>query len=141
MVRAWARLMKTQQVLLEQIDVKLKQANLPPLAWYDVLLELKRRGTAGLRPSELQHEMLLAQYNLSRLLDRIELAGHIVRRRCEHDGRGQVVVITRSGETLVRRMWPVYARFLRDSIGAPLSDKEARSLAEVLGKLLAAHTA
>jgi DNA-binding MarR family transcriptional regulator len=35
--------------------------------------------------------MLLAQYNLSRLLDRIERAGLVERRACEDDGRGQLV--------------------------------------------------
>jgi DNA-binding MarR family transcriptional regulator len=36
----------------------------------------------------------LAQYNLSRLIERIERAGYLERRACEDDGRGQLIVIT-----------------------------------------------
>jgi DNA-binding MarR family transcriptional regulator len=39
-----------------------------------VLLELERAG-GSLRPFELEHETLLARYNLSRLIDRLEMAG------------------------------------------------------------------
>ena len=41
--------------------------------------------------------MLLAQYNLSRLIDRIEEAGYAERRARADDGRGQVIVITAAG--------------------------------------------
>ena len=78
-VRAWARLIKAQQIALASIETALKTAKLPPLAWYDALLELEGAGERGLRPSELQREMLLAQYNLSRLIDRIERAGYVER--------------------------------------------------------------
>jgi len=137
-IHAWVRLMKAQQVVLDRIEDALKSAALPPLSWYDVLLELERSGDRGLRPFELQREMLLAQYNLSRLLDRMEDAGHLSRRRCADDGRGQIVVITKSGKRLRRRMWPVYAAAIRDAVGNHLTEKEARSLDLLLGKLLAA---
>ena len=44
---AWARLVRAQQVLLEWVEVELKKAGLPPLRWYDVLLELHRAGSRG----------------------------------------------------------------------------------------------
>ena len=87
MVRAWARLAKAQQLALAFIESALKDAKLPPLAWYDALLELERAGDRGLTPVELQREMLLAQYNLSRLIDRIEHAGYAERRPCDDDAR------------------------------------------------------
>src|SRR5215472_7696605 len=95
-VRAWVRLTKAQRQALVAIERALGAAKLPPLAWYDVLLELERAG-GELRPFELERAMLLAQYNLSRLIDRMEEAGYVERRTCEDDGRGQMIVITESG--------------------------------------------
>ena len=135
-VRAWARLMKVQQRALEQIEDALATAELPPLAWYDVLLELERSGDGGLRPFELEREMLLAQYNLSRLIDRIAKAGYVERRACEDDGRGHVIAITTYGKNVRRRMWPIYAQAIQDSIGSHLTEKQAEVLDDVLGKLL-----
>ncbi|MDE2251969.1 MAG: winged helix-turn-helix transcriptional regulator [Gammaproteobacteria bacterium] len=107
--RAWALLLAAQRLALQSVECALVRAKLPPLAWYDALLELERTGSRGLRPFELQRAMLLAQYNLSRLLDRIEKRGYVERRECRPDGRGQVVVVTKAGLALRRRMWPAYA--------------------------------
>ena len=135
-VHAWARLLKAPQVALGQVEAALKRARLPPLAWYDVLLEVERVGAAGVRPFELERAMLLAQYNLSRLLDRIERAGYIERRACPQDRRGQVVQLTASGKALRRRMWPVYASAIEAAVGRHLSGQDAATLDRVLGDLL-----
>ena len=135
-VRAWARLAQAQQIALTTIEGALKAVNLPPLAWYDALLELERAGDRGLRPGELQSEMLLAQYNLSRLIDRIEHAGYVERRPCDDDGRGQVIVITSAGRDLRRRMWAVYGPAIQRALGDRLSPRQAETLDALLGKLV-----
>ncbi len=135
-IRVWTRLMRAQQTALAEIETALKQADLPPLAWYDVLLELDRAAPDGLRPFALERALLLPQYGLSRLLDRIEAAGYLERRPCPEDGRGQIVVISKSGKALRRRMWPVYARALNAAIGDRLAAAEAKALAALLDKLL-----
>jgi DNA-binding MarR family transcriptional regulator len=135
-VQAWARLVRAHQTALTAIEQALKTAKLPPLAWYDALLELERAGADGLRPFELEREMLLAQYNLSRLIDRIEKAGYVERRACDDDGRGQVIVITAAGRHIRRRMWPVYAAAIQGTLGEHLTEKQAEVLAALLGTLI-----
>lgn len=135
-IRAWARLMKAQTLALAAVEGDLKAAGMPPLAWYDVLLEVERAGDAGLRPFELERAMLLAQYNLSRLIDRIERAGLVIRAACEDDGRGQVVKITSEGKAVRRKMWPVYARAIEAAVGRNLSAAQAKALDDLLGQLL-----
>ena len=133
-VRAWARLIRAQQAVLAAVEAELKAVGFQPLGWYDVLLELTRKD-AGLRPFALEQELLLAQYNLSRLLDRLEKAGYIERRPCPDDGRGQVVAITAAGRALVKRMWPTYRAAIARHVGSKLSEDEAARLAALLGKL------
>jgi DNA-binding MarR family transcriptional regulator len=96
----------------------------------------ERAGENGLRPFELEREMLLAQYNLSRLVDRIEKAGYLERRACDDDGRGQVIVITTAGKHIRRRMWPVYAAAIQRALGDHLSEKQAEVLDALLGTLI-----
>src|SRR5207237_8362103 len=93
-VTAWARLIRARETLVSAVERDLKAAGLPPLGWYDVLLELTRAPDGRLRPFEIEKETLLAQYNLSRLLDRLEKEGLIAREPCDDDGRGKWVVIT-----------------------------------------------
>jgi DNA-binding MarR family transcriptional regulator len=134
-VGTWARLVRAQQLALSSIERRLKAADLPPLAWYDVLLELERAAEEGLRPFELERQMLLAQYNLSRLIERMSQAGYVERRPCEADGRGQVLVLTRAGKTLRRRMWAVYGPAIQAAIGDRLSESEIERLHTLLGTL------
>ncbi|HXX52136.1 MAG TPA: helix-turn-helix domain-containing protein [Xanthobacteraceae bacterium] len=134
-VRAWARLTKAQRKALTSVEHRLSAARLPPLAWYDVLLELERAG-GSLRPFELEREMLLAQYNLSRLIDRIEKAGYVERRAYADDRRGQVIAITSAGKSMRRRMWSVYGPAIQAAVGAHLSPKQIDTLAALLGALI-----
>lgn len=135
-VRAWARLMRAQRMALQSVERALKEAALPPLAWYDVLLEVEGAGAQGLRPFELERQMLLAQYNLSRLLDRLDSAGYIERRACADDGRGQVLAITASGKDLRRQMWAVYGPAIQKAVGALLSPAQVETLDSILGVLI-----
>jgi len=139
-VRTWTRLVRAQQLALASIERKLKAAELPPLAWYDVLLELERAEPNGLRPFELEQQMLLAQYNLSRLLERLARAGYVERRPCKNDKRGQVLVLSRAGRAMRRRMWAIYGPAMQAAIGDRLSPSEIDDLGSLLESLLAGVT-
>jgi DNA-binding MarR family transcriptional regulator len=137
-IRAWTCLIRAQQAVLSAVEADLKEAGFPPLGWYDVLLELSRVEGEGLRPFVLEEKLLLAQYNLSRLLDRLETAGYVERRACAEDGRGQIVAITAAGRALVKRMWPTYRASIARNVGAKLSEDEATRVATLLDKLTGA---
>ncbi len=135
-VGAWARLLAAHRDALGHVERALEDAGLPPLGWYDVLLELERAGADGLRPVELERRLLLAQYNLSRLLERLGRAGYVARTPCEEDGRGHRLSITASGRAVRRKTWPVYARAIQEAIGSRLTEDEARQLERLLRKLV-----
>lgn len=134
-IETWARLLRVSRNLLERVETALKRDGFPPLAWYDVLLELRRAGANGLRPFELQDRILLAQYNLSRLTDRLVDAGYAERRPCAEDGRGHRLALTAPGQDLLKRMWPSYRAAIETEFGRKISISEAQKLKSVLGKL------
>lgn len=134
-VDAWIALNRAQQAALTRIERAFRDAGMPPSAWYDVLWELEKAGAAGLRPFEIERRRLIAQSNVSRLIDRLAQAGHVERHPCEEDGRGQRVVITSTGRETRRRMWPTYAKAISEAVGRRISEREAASLAGLLGKL------
>jgi DNA-binding MarR family transcriptional regulator len=135
-IRAWARLVKARRVLLSTVEAELKSAGFPPLEWYDVLLELSRVAAPGLRPSELETHLLLEQYNLSRLLDRMVKAGYLERSPSPEDARGHYLALSASGRDLLTRMWPVYREAIGRHVGSKLTEAEAQQLGSALGKLL-----
>jgi DNA-binding MarR family transcriptional regulator len=131
----WTALISVSRHLVETIEARLKAEGLPPLTWYDTLLEIEKAGSDGIRPFALEHRLLLPQYGTSRLLDRIEKAGLIARSACKDDGRGHVVKITDEGLQTRRRIWPVYARALTELIGDRIGADDAMALADALRAL------
>jgi DNA-binding MarR family transcriptional regulator len=133
---AWARLIRAGTRNLNAIEADLKRVGLPSLAWYDVLLELKRQPSGSLRPREIESHLLLEQHNVSRLIDRLERMGLVTRQPVEQDGRGQAVAITDAGRELQRKMWPTYRAAIQRHIGTKLASDEAEALGELLAKLV-----
>lgn len=133
--QTWINLMRAQRRVLAAIERDFKGAGMPPLGWYDVLWELARAQDGRLRPFEIEERTLLAQYNLSRLIDRLEKEGLVERRTFDDDGRGRWVVITEKGRSLREAMWEVYARSIARHVGTRLPDADAAQLAGLLSKL------
>jgi DNA-binding MarR family transcriptional regulator len=132
---AWVGLMRSQRKIFEAIEQELKQAGLPSLAWYDVMLELDRADEGRLRPFEIEQRTLFAQPNLSRMIDRLQGEGLVRREAFREDGRGQWVVITDAGRQKRAQMWETYGAAIRRHLGDKLSEAEAKTLAELLAKL------
>lgn len=135
-VAAWTLLVRAGQTALARIEAELKAADLPPLSWYDVLLELGRAEQGRLRPLELERRTLLAQYNASRLIDRMAKAGLVERQPHPEDGRGQLVAITAEGRAVQKRIWKIYGPAIAEHVGDKLRTAEATELARLLQKLI-----
>ena len=135
-IEAWAGLVRTKKAVSDKIEERLKGAGLPPLDWYHVLHEVDRSPKGMMRQSGVQNRTQLAQYNLCRLVDRLEREGLVERHQCQVDGRNNVVVITAKGRALRRAMWPVYAAAIEEQFGARLSQTEAEQLLQLLTKVV-----
>jgi len=132
--KSWVGLLRTAPPLFERMEAALKAKGHPPLAWYDVLWELEQAGEP-LRQRDLGERLLVARYNLSRLLDRLENEGLIEREDCADDARGQMLKLTRAGRALRAKVWPDYAAAIQAAVGERLSATEAETLAKLLEKL------
>ena len=134
-VQAWTSLVRAEQIVLSRVEDDLKKAGFPSLEWYDVLQELDRAPNGKLPQAEVQSRILLAQYNLCRLVDRLEREELVNRQPSPEDGRSNLLLITDKGRDLRRRMWPVYSAAIEAHLGSHLAAGEAERLAGLLGKL------
>jgi len=130
---AWDRLLGAGARALRSVRAELRRAGLPPLEWYDILVALERRGPT--RPRDLQRVVRIEQYNLSRLLARMEAAGLVSVRACPGDGRGQLVTLTAAGVTQRAAMWPTYAGAIHGAIEVRLGPDERIQLAGMLDRV------
>ncbi len=125
---AWVSLIRASERAISQVEGVLKDQSLPPLSWYDALIEVEKSGEEGVRPFELRERLLMPQYGTSRLLARIEKAGYIQRVPCSLDGRGHVVKITNEGKAIRKRMWPIYFNCIKNMVETNLTNVQAEEL-------------
>jgi DNA-binding MarR family transcriptional regulator len=135
-VGAWVQLIRTEQTILARVEADLKDQGYPPLEWYDVLNELDQVPEGRVPQAQVQSRVLLAQYNLCRLVDRLEREGLVRRQPSPDDGRSNLLVLTEKGRELRRAMWPAYAAAIQSHLGSRLTCEEARLLAGLLGRLV-----
>jgi DNA-binding MarR family transcriptional regulator len=133
---AWRALLNAHAAMTQRIEEGLAAADLPPLAWYDVLWSLYRAPGRMLRAGELSDSVVtISRSGLTRLVDRIEAGGMLERRISTQDRRVVEIAITGEGRRLLRRMWPVYARVLEEHWVALLGKREAAAVAATLERV------
>lgn len=133
--KAWIRLVRARHAVVSAVEAETKEAGMLPVEWYDVLWDLERH-EEGVRPFELEQRLLFAQYNLSRLIDRMVEAGLVKKMACPSDKRGHMLFVTDAGRKARRATWPHYARAVNKHLGEKLTEAETEKLAALLGKLI-----
>ena len=128
-------LLRARTTLTDRLETALRNDDLPPLGWYDVLCALDEAGGQGMRPRDLAFEVALTPSGVTRLLDRMTDAGLIERKACPTDRRGFGVSLTAAGRKTHARMQPVYLREVEIAFASLLTDEEARTLGEVLDRV------
>jgi DNA-binding MarR family transcriptional regulator len=135
---AWRAFITAYALVMERIERELAEAGLPPLGWYDVLLELSVAPERRLRMHELARAVVLSRSGLTRLVDRLEQAGLLRREPDPADRRGSFAILTDEGAAMRERMWPIYARGIAEHFGKHLNDEEVDVLTGALKRVLSA---
>jgi DNA-binding MarR family transcriptional regulator len=132
---AWRAVLNAHTSVVARAEAALAAAELPPLAWYDVLWVIRRAPARRIRMAELAASLTISRGGLTKLADRLENAGLIRREPADNDGRGLYAVLTADGNTLLRRMWPVYSRVLRETFVSAINAEEAAVIAAALARV------
>jgi DNA-binding MarR family transcriptional regulator len=131
-VTAWRGLLVAHSRLVPAVEADLRSAGQIPLSWYDVILELDAAPDRRLRMSELGQRAVLSRTRVSRVVDELAAAGLAERQPDESDGRSSFASLTPRGREALRRAWPVYRDAIRRRLGARLTPRQCRDLAELL---------
>jgi DNA-binding MarR family transcriptional regulator len=127
-LRTAALLQRHLALVVERGGVTLQQ--------YNVLRILRGAGTEGLPTLAIRDRMIEEAAGITRLLDKLERAGYVVRERCSPDRRQVLCRITPTGTAILARLdAPVDA--LNDTALATLDSTEQAKLIELLGAVRA----
>ncbi len=130
----WESLFRTQVSVMRQLqsDPDFKQLTMRE---YDVMFNLTRCPTGWTRLKDLNEHLLLSQPSLSRMLDRLEARGLVMRRAAASDHRGVELALTDAGLALQRSMGRIHVKRIRSLLEPALTQDELRDLRRLTDKL------
>jgi DNA-binding MarR family transcriptional regulator len=131
---AWRGMLRVHAGLVRALDAELEAAHDLPLTSYDVLIFLRAAPGKRLRMAELADSVLLSRSGVTRLVDRLEREGLLVRDTCTSDGRGCFAVLTERGEQVLARARPTHLEGVRRRFLDHFSEAELRLLAGYWGR-------
>lgn len=128
--------LRTSDVLENRMGRLLREYGLTP-SQYNVLRILRGEGKP-LPSLEIGRRTIQVVPAITGLVDRLEKAGYVTRRRCEEDRRVVYVELTRAAETLLAEMDEPVIELHRDLLGH-LTRTELRTLTKLLEKARVPH--
>lgn len=133
-IEAFGMLLETHNELVNATSATLEEIAGLPVPWLGVLIRLARSPGERLRMTELARDMTMSTSGLTRLVDRIEAAGHVRRERCPDDRRGLLAVLTDEGRSLAQATAPAHLDDL-ERLFAALSADELTALTDLLRRI------
>lgn len=132
LVEAFGMLEESHNELAAETTRRMDDSFDAPLQWFEVFLRLARSPGARLRMSQLARDMTMSTSGLTRLIDRLEEAGHVRREACPEDRRGMWAVLQPSGRALLAQVAPGHVDDLRELLGEALDPVQLRQLTDLL---------
>ena len=134
---AWYGFLRAHADIARELDAELESAHGLPLSSYDVLVTLRGAPGGEMRMSELADAVVLSRSGLTRLVDRLERCGWVVRRRgSETDARAITACLTQAGRRKLRDAAPTHVSGIQRLFLDRLDDADAEQLARIWRKLL-----
>src|ERR687895_2375997 len=133
---AWRGLLRLHSALVKALDAELLAEHDLPLTSYEVLITLQSAPGHRRRMSELADSVLLSRSGMTRLVDRLEREGLLLRDTCSSDGRGCFAVLTEEGEALLQRARRTHLAGVRDRFLRHFTPAEQRALAGYWNRIL-----
>ena len=128
-------LLETNARLSRSLGVELEAACDLPLAWFEVLLQLRKVPEGRLKMNQIADAIVHSSGGTTRLVDRIEEAGLVARQSCPSDRRAIHVAITDAGNAKLDQALNVHLEYLDESLAKQLTENERATLATLLTKL------
>jgi DNA-binding MarR family transcriptional regulator len=135
-MQIWDLYLHSHTDIMRVLEGELQHAHGLSLAEYDVLLRLQRADDHRLRMGELAAAVLFSTGGLSRLLDRLERDGLVVRERTPDDRRGVYAVLTEAGFARLQQASKTHLRGVQKHFITALHNEEREPLIHFFTRLV-----
>lgn len=132
MINVWRSLTEVHAAVLRDIETALAERHHLSLTEFDTLVNIP---ADGIRLRELKDRVILSQSAISRLCDRLQDRGLIIRTPVADDGRGALTELTPEGRKLVRAAARTNAGVVRQRFADRMSAEQLQMLGDIMDHL------
>jgi DNA-binding MarR family transcriptional regulator len=133
---AWRGLLRVHASLSKALDAQLEAAHGLPLTSYEVLKYLADAEGQKMRMCDLASSVILSRSGLTRMVDRLERDGLLVRESCASDARGAFAKLTPAGHEKLAAARATHLAGVRSLFLDHLTDEELDVLSGVWDRVL-----
>ncbi|MFE9574843.1 MarR family winged helix-turn-helix transcriptional regulator [Nocardia sp. NPDC006044] len=137
LVELFDQLVRVEILLWNAVERRLRDDHAMPLPWFEMMRVTDRLG--GARVRDIAEAMTITEGGASKIVDRVQAAGHAERQRDPADGRSHRITLTRSGTRLLRAATATVEAELAERIGAVLGPGSVDRLDATLRLLRSAN--
>lgn len=138
-LQAWRAFLYAQSTVMPTLDAEMRSEAGLTLAEFDALAQLSFAPERRLRMSELAERVLLSRSGVTRMVDRLERAGHVRREPCAPDGRGFYATLTDGGLQRVRQAMPAHLAAVDAHFMEHIGSADGAALIRALGSVAEAN--
>ena len=131
--------MRFETILWNAIDARLQRECGVSLSSFNAMLVIA--STPACRVHDIANAVAITVGGASQAVDRLEAAGHCVRRPNPRDRRSSILELTAAGQKLLISAGAVFDQELETFLRAPVSERSLAQLATTLASLRAAAPA
>ncbi|MCI0549995.1 MAG: MarR family transcriptional regulator [Anaerolineae bacterium] len=126
---AWGGFLKTYAYINRLIEADLQEHARITHVEFEVLLRLSWQENQRLRIQDLAAQSILTRSGLSRVVERLEKAGLVIREEACEDRRGAYAVLTEAGVERFRTASQAHMDFVRRNFLDLFNDEELKQMA------------
>jgi DNA-binding MarR family transcriptional regulator len=129
----FSELVRFETELWNAVDARLRAECDLPLSRFEPMQVIGRRGTC--RVNDIAEELAITVGGTSKLVDRIEAAGHCRRRANPDDRRSSIIELTPAGRRILTAASVAFEDELAFRLGSAVSARALKQFGETLTKL------
>ena len=133
---AWMAFLQAHDAVVDAVEGDLLRERELTLSSYEVLSRLAQQPDGSMRMQDLAKGALLSKSGVTRLVDRMQVAGLIGRRPCSEDRRVVYATLTPAGRRALTAAAPVFHRSLEDHFARLLPCDDVGPFLESLRRLI-----
>jgi DNA-binding MarR family transcriptional regulator len=133
-LHCWRLYVESALALVDVLDTELEQAVGIPLRWYDVLVHLEE-SPQGIPMTELAERILYSKSGFTRVIDRMEQEGLVLRVRPDHDRRTILIILTDKGTDTLERARRHHRDGIQRHFAQHLTNADIKALTRALEKI------